>query len=227
MKKTQPKVLYTREDLARAAFKQEQHLLPQSNFAPAPQNHQSFYPEYPSRFSDRHDSYYPPYGKELDDPYLLWDRDDEIYRDRYDWDRTPYGAQEYERNFTEDAPSYYRDRQSPQLDDFDRRSFSSFCTSRRPNSVIRRPDSQPLKEVQQPYQLHIANLPGYLNIPAVEQMVEPYGEVSHIDAATDNNGRPIPGVMTVYFTSEDSVSQCVKAFHGCVIGGKRLHCSTA
>jgi len=76
------------------------------------------------------------------------------------------------------------------------------------------------------YEVHFANFPPFLDESAITNMCSAYGEVEYVRIASDNNGNSI-GLATVCFSERNAVQRAVDAFHGCIVGGLKVHCSIA
>jgi len=160
----------------------------------------------------RRDDYY--YGRA---PYYPGPMYDNREPDYYEWGNTMYNIETdpWTRNYT---------RSSYQHQDLDERyepTESYFSRTPPPEHVKQVPKRSPTC-----HEVHFANFPPFLDNSAISNMCSSYGAVDFVRIATDNNGNSI-GLATVGFKELGAVHRAVDAFHGCVIGGLKVHCSIA
>jgi len=160
----------------------------------------------------RRDDYY--YGR---GPYYPGPMYDNREPDYYEWGNTMYNIETdpWTRNYT---------RSSYQHQDLDARyepTESYFSRTPPPEHVKHVPKRSTARN-----EVHFANFPPFLDEAAITNMCSSYGEVEFVRIASDNNGNSI-GLATVCFTERNAVQRAVDAFHGCVVGGLKVHCSVA
>jgi len=160
----------------------------------------------------RRDDYYYGLG-----PYFPGPMYDNREPDYYEWGNTMYNTETdpWTRNYT---------RSSYQHQDLDARyepTESYFSRTPPPEHVKHVPKRSTARN-----EVHFANFPPFLDEAAITNMCSSYGEVRFVRIASDNNGNSI-GLATVCFTERHAVQRAVDAFHGCVVGGFKVHCSAA
>jgi len=160
----------------------------------------------------RRDDYY--YGR---GPYYPGPMYDNREPDYYEWGNTMYNIETdpWTRNY---ARSSY---QHQDLDDRYAPAESYFSRTPPPEHVKQVPKRSNLS-----HEVHFANFPPFLDEAAITNMCNSYGEVEFVRIASDNNGNSI-GLATVCFKERNAVQRAVDAFHGCVVGGLKVHCSVA
>jgi len=160
----------------------------------------------------RRDDYY--YGR---GPYYPGPMYDNREPDYYEWGNTMYNIETdpWARNYT--RSSY----QHQDLDDRYEPTESYFSRTPPPEHVKQVP-----KRSTANHEVHFANFPPFLDESAISNMCSSYGEVEFVRIASDNNGNSI-GLATVCFKERNAVQRAVDAFHGCVVGGLKVHCSVA
>jgi len=154
------------------------------------------------------------YGRGPYYPGSMYDNREPEY---YEWGDTMYNTETdpWTRNYT---------RSSYQHQDLDARYEPT------ESYISRTPPPEHVKHIPKQstarHEVHFANFPPFLDEAAITNMCSSYGEVEFVRIASDNNGNSI-GLATVCFTERSAVQRAVDAFHGCVVGGLKVHCSVA
>jgi RNA recognition motif-containing protein len=160
----------------------------------------------------RRDDYY--YGR---GPYYAGPMYDNREPDYYEWGNTMYNIETdpWTRNYPRS------DYQHQDLDDRYEPTESYFSRTPPPQHVKEVP-----KQSTPSHEVHFANFPPFLDESSIMNMCSSYGEVEFVRIASDNNGNHI-GMATVGFRDLNAMQRAVDAFHGCVVGGLKVHCSVA